>query len=212
MSTLSTSTIFFDLDDTLYPPQRGVWSEIGRRINRYMVERTGIPESEVDAVRRRYFTEFGTTCNGLVREHGVDPQEYYRFVHDIPLEKYLAPDHALRRMLQEMPQKKFIFSNADRDYILRVLSVLQVEEYFSGIVDIFSTGFVCKPVESAYRIAMRKAGSPPDRECMLVDDLLRNLPPARSLGWKTVLIHHPCPDGASDHQIDTIYQLPNLLD
>ncbi len=205
------TTIFFDLDDTLYPPERGVWGEIARRINRYMIERVGIPEPDVDALRRRYFAEYGITCNGLRREHGVDPQDFYRFVHDIPLADYLAPDPALRRMLQSMPQKKIVFSNADRAYIQRVLSILEVSDIFESIVDIFATDFACKPMDAAYRIASQKAGSPPPENCMLVDDLTRNLAPARGLGWTTVLVHHPAPEGAADHQIATVYQLADLL-
>src|SRR5512136_1242987 len=104
------SCIFFDVDDTLYPPERGVWNQIGLRINRYLVEKIGLPESEAETVRRRYFLEYGTTCNGLRAEHRVDPQEYYRFVHDIPLNQYLEPDPALQRMLDSLPQRKFIFS------------------------------------------------------------------------------------------------------
>jgi putative hydrolase of the HAD superfamily len=205
------TSIFFDLDDTLYPPQRGVWGEIARRINRYMVERVGVRESEVDSLRRRYFTEYGTACNGLRREHGVEPEDFYRFVHDIPLGEYLAPDPVLRRMLEGMPQKKIVFSNADRGHIQRVLSVLNVSDLFEEIVDIFATGFVCKPMDAAYRIAMQKAGSPPAESCMLVDDMPRNLPPAHELGWTTVLIHNPALDGSADHQIETIYQLSDLL-
>ncbi|MGB7537532.1 MAG: pyrimidine 5'-nucleotidase [Anaerolineales bacterium] len=212
MNSHPVTTIFFDLDDTLYPPQRGVWGEIARRINRYMIERVGIRELEVDALRRRYFTEYGTACNGLRHEHGVEPEDFYRFVHDIPLGEYLAPDPALRRMLEGMPQKKIVFSNADRAHIQRVLSVLNVSDLFEEIVDIFATGFACKPMDAAYRIAMRKAGSPPAECCMLVDDLPRNLQPAHGLGWTTVLIHNPAPDGSADHQIETIYQLSGLLD
>jgi putative hydrolase of the HAD superfamily len=206
------STIFFDLDDTLYPPERGVWGEIARRINRYMIERVGILEPDVDALRRRYFAEYGTTCNGLRREHGVDPQDFYRFVHDIPLADYLEPDPGLRRMLESMPQKKFVFSNADRAHIQRVLSILGVSDLFENIIDIFATGFACKPMDAAYRIASQKAGSPPPERCMLVDDLTRNLAPARGLGWTTVLVHNPAPEGSADHQIAAVYQLAKLLE
>ncbi len=211
MSPHSTACIFFDLDDTLYPPERGVWSQIGLRINRYLVEKVGIPESDAEALRRRYFTKYGTTLNGLRAEHHVDPQEYYRFVHDIPLEQYLDPDPTLRKMLEAIPQKKFIFSNADRAYIIRVLSVLGITDQFDGIVDIFATDFACKPMEAAYRIAIQKAGSPPVDRCMLVDDLPRNLQPARGLGWITVLVHTRSSDGSAHHQIESIYRLPDLL-
>ena len=210
MTPLSPACIFFDLDDTLYPPQRGVWNEIALRINRYLVERVGIRELEAEALRKRYFATYGTTLNGLRHEHAVDPQDYYAYVHDIPLDRFLAPDPALHRMLTSLPQKKFIFSNADHTYIRRVLSALEVEACFDGIVDIFATGFACKPMEESYRIALREAGSPPADRCVLVDDLPRNLLGARGLGWTTVLVHNQSAEDSAHYRIDTIYQLSDL--
>jgi pyrimidine 5'-nucleotidase len=211
MKPLSPSCIFFDLDDTLYPPERGVWREIAARINRYLEERIGIPESEVDDLRKRYFSTYGTVLNGLRAEHEVDPLDYSRYVHNVPLDQFLAPDPELRRMLESLPQKKFIFSNADRPYILRVLSRLDIEDCFQGIVDIFSTGFACKPMEAAYRMAIQLAGSPNAEECLLVDDLPRNLEPAMKLGMTAVLVHGKFPTRGGDYQIDTIYQLADLI-
>jgi pyrimidine 5'-nucleotidase len=211
MKPLSPSCIFFDLDDTLYPPERGVWREIAARINRYLEERIGIPESEVDDLRKRYFSTYGTVLNGLRAEHEVDPLDYSRYVHDVPLDQFLAPDPELRRMLESLPQKKFVFSNADRPYILRVLSRLDIEDCFQGIVDIFSTGFACKPMEAAYRMAIQLAGSPNAEECFLVDDLPRNLEPAMKLGMTAVLVHGKFPTRGGDYQIDTIYQLADLI-
>jgi putative hydrolase of the HAD superfamily len=211
MKPFSPTCIFFDVDDTLYPPERGVWQEIASRINRYLVERIGIPESEVDGLRKRYFSTYGTVLNGLRVEHEVDPLEYSQFVHNIPLERYLAPDPRLRRMLDSLPQKKYIFSNADRPYILRVLSTLDVADCFHGIVDIFSTDFACKPMESSYRIALQKAGSPEPEACVLVDDLPRNLEPAIKMGMTTVLVHTKFPTHSGNYQINTIYQLADLI-
>ena len=35
------TTLFFDLDDTLYPPSTGVWDAIGDRIDLYIQTRVG---------------------------------------------------------------------------------------------------------------------------------------------------------------------------
>jgi putative hydrolase of the HAD superfamily len=212
MKPLSPSCIFFDLDDTLYAPDRGVWRAITARINRYLVEQIRIPEAEVDDLRKKYFSAYGTTLNGLRAEYNVDPVEYSRFVHDVPLDHLLGPDPELRRMLESLPQKKFIFSNADRPYILRVLSRLEIADCFDGIVDIFSTGFACKPMEAAYRKAVELAGSPQAEGCLLVDDLPRNLEPAVKLGMTAVLVHGKNPVPGGNYQIDTIYELADLLE
>ena len=211
MDFISPECIFFDVDDTLYAPSRGVWAEIAARINRYLVERAGIPEPEVDALRKRYFSEYGTTLNGLRAERGVDTLDYYRFVHDIPLERLLEPDPALQKMLNSLPQKKYIFSNADRPYILRVLSRLGIADCFDGIVDIFSTDFACKPMAASYRIALQLAGSPPPEVCALVDDLPRNLKPAAEMGITAVLVGGKFPPSTEKYQIDSIHQLAEWI-
>ena len=41
-------------------------------------------------MREQYFVTFGTTLNGLRANHGVDPEEYLAFVHDIPLDRLLV--------------------------------------------------------------------------------------------------------------------------
>jgi len=117
----SITTLLFDLDDTLYHPSSGVWQAIGERINRFMAERVGIPAERVAALREQYFVTFGTTLNGLRANHGVDPEEYLAFVHDIPLDRLLAEDLQLQGMLALLPQRKVIFSNADRAHAQRVL-------------------------------------------------------------------------------------------
>ena len=114
-------------------------------------------------------------------------------------------------MLDALPQKKYVFSNADRPYILRVLSTLEIEKCFHGIVDIFSTNFACKPMDASYHLAMQMAGSPEPEECLLVDDLPRNLEPAMKLGMTTVLVHSKFPTRSGNYQIDTIYQLADLI-
>ena len=63
----------FDLDDTLYAAQCGLWAAIGERIDLFMVERLGLAPDSVVAQRRHYLETFGTTLNGLRREHALDP-------------------------------------------------------------------------------------------------------------------------------------------
>ena len=83
------STIFFDLDDTLYPNSTGLWHAIKERMNLYMSERMGILENEVPVLREQYFKMYGTTLRGLIERHNVDEQDFLAFVHDLPLKDYL---------------------------------------------------------------------------------------------------------------------------
>ena len=59
------STLFFDLDDTLYPASTGLWHAIKERMNMFMHERLCLPEAEIPALREQYFKTYGTTLRGL---------------------------------------------------------------------------------------------------------------------------------------------------
>jgi len=207
----SLTTLLFDLDDTLYPPSSGVWQAIGERINRFMAQRVGIPAERVAAVREQYFAAFGTTLNGLRANHGVDPEEYLAFVHDIPLDRLLAEDLQLQAMLARLPQRKVIFSNADRAHADRVLERLGVAHNFVQIIDIHSLGFINKPEPEAYQRALELLGTVTAQECAIIDDQLRNLLPPKALGMRTVWVNPAGGEPGADFHIRSILDLPACL-
>ncbi len=201
------TTIFFDLDDTLYPPATGLWEEIGARINQYMCEQLGFPPESVVAVREQYFHEYGTTLRGLQIHHGVDMDDYLAFVHDVPLERYLQPDPALRQILAGIQARKFIFTNADVNHANRVLQQRGLQGLFDGIIDIHVLAPYCKPMPEAFRLALQAAGNPDPATCLLIDDQPRVTRAARALGFHTALVHSSAPESA---EADVV--LPALMD
>jgi putative hydrolase of the HAD superfamily len=198
----------FDLDDTLYAAQCGLWSAIGDRIDRYLVERMGLPAENVRAVRREYFDTYGTTLNGLRAQHQVDPADYLAFVHDLPLENYIEPNPALDAMLARLPVEKVIFTNADAPHALRVVNRLGIAHHFQTIVDIQALAFASKPEPRAYQFVLNQLGAQAG-ECFFVDDSPRNLQPARFLGMLTVLVSPP-PITAKIARVD--YVIPSILE
>lgn len=189
----------FDLDDTLYPPGNGLWDEIGELINRFMIERVGIHPARVNDVRRQYYQTYGTSLRGLMMNYpGVSPDDYLAFVHDVDIRHYIKPNPALDEMLAALPGLKFIFTNADVNHAERVLASLGVARHFERIVDIRAMGFENKPLPQAYQALLRHINAQP-AECILVEDSLRNLHPAKALGMTTILVG----DGAtSDPAVD----------
>jgi putative hydrolase of the HAD superfamily len=196
----------FDLDDTLYAAGCGLWDAIGDRIERFMVERLGLPPAGVPALRRHYYQRFGTTLNGLRHEHQVDPHDYLAFVHDVPLAQYLEPSPALDQMLARLPLKKAIFTNADAAHALRVLEHLRIAHHFPVIVDIHTLAYANKPELGAYHQALRLLAAEAG-ECVFIEDSLRNLLPARQLGMLTVLLS-PAPRVAPA-EVDLV--IPHIL-
>jgi len=163
------STIFFDLDDTLYPASTGLWKAIKERMNLYMRDRMGIPENEVPALREKYFKEFGTTLRGLQAHHNVNVQDYLDFVHDLPLSDYLTPDPLQREIIASLPHRKLIFTNADINHARRVLSVLKLDDIFDTIIDVNEVAPYCKPMPESFAIAQELADEPDPRKCVMID-------------------------------------------
>ncbi|MCC7359112.1 MAG: pyrimidine 5'-nucleotidase [Anaerolineales bacterium] len=197
----------FDLDDTLYAAQSGLWTAIGDRIDRYLVEKVGLPADGVREQRRAWFEEYGTTLNGLRAERHVDSADYLAFVHDLPLDDYLQPNPALDAMLARLPVEKVIFTNADAPHALRVLDRLGVGRHFQAVFDIQALAFVNKPEPRAYQFVLDHLGAA-GPECFFVDDAPRNLQPARMLGMHTILIS-PAPVSARLARVDAV--IDNIL-
>ncbi|HEX2989388.1 MAG TPA: hypothetical protein VHO49_01860, partial [Anaerolineales bacterium] len=110
------STLFFDLDDTLYPSSSGLWHAIKERMTRYMLERMAIPEADVPLLREQYFKMYGTTLRGLQERHNVDTEDYLAYVHDVPLTEFLKPDPVVREVIASLPTRNLVFTNADANH------------------------------------------------------------------------------------------------
>lgn len=181
-------TVFLDLDDTLYPNTSGVWEAIGERINLYMHEKVGIPVGRVAALRDQYFRAYGTTLNGLMLHHHVDPGDYLGYVHQVPIEEMIQPDPELQHTLRSLPQRKVVFTNASSEHAERVIRALGLEGAIDQVVDILALQMVNKPRPESFLKAMALSGETEAAACVTVDDAVRNLMTASSLGMTTVLV------------------------
>jgi putative hydrolase of the HAD superfamily len=181
------TTLFFDLDDTLYPNSSGLWQAIKARINLYMVERLGIPEKDAPALRESYFKMYGTTLRGLQARHNVDAQDFLAFVHDLPLTEYITPDPTQREIVASLPGRKLIFTNADAAHARRVLAALNLSDLFEAVVDIHAVAPYCKPMPESFAIAQELAGEPDPRKCVVIDDLPRTTRAALEAGMASIL-------------------------
>lgn len=205
------STFFFDLDETLYPHNSGVWEAIAGRINRYMIERMQLQPDQAVSIREKYFREYGTTLRGLQANHNVDMDEYLAFVHDVPINRFLHANPELRTVIQGMPVRKFIFTNADANHVRRVLEAVGLQGLFDGIIDVHVIAPFCKPMPEAFELALRAAGSPDPRSCVLLDDQRRITRAARRLGMHTILVGETVAGEDADSALGNLTGLPGLL-
>ncbi len=181
------TTLFFDLDDTLYPNSNGLWQAIKARINLYMIERLGISENDAPALREQYFKMYGTTLRGLQTRHNVNTDEFLAFVHDLPLQDFLTPNPTQRDIIASLPSRKLIFTNADANHARRVLTALQLDDLFDSIVDIHAVSPYCKPMPESFAIAQELADEPDPRKCVMIDDLPRTTRAALNAGMASIL-------------------------
>lgn len=179
----------FDFDLTLYGyDEEQILSALDRNISRYVMKRLELSESAADALRREYWEIYGTTLNGLRALHGVKPEEYFDFIHsgeDLVAPRF-APDK--RDMLLQLPGKRWVFTNARRDWAERGLHSMGLAECFEGILDIELFDWKSKPDPSIYAAVEHQLGAS-GSDLVLVDDRAANLAPARQLGWRTVFVH-----------------------
>jgi pyrimidine 5'-nucleotidase len=205
------TTLFFDLDDTLYPSSTGLWMAIKERMILYMRERMGIPENDVPVLREQYFKMYGTTLRGLQARHNVDAQDYLAFVHDLPLKDYLRPNPTQREIIASLPGRKLIFTNADVPHARRVLAALQLDDLFGGIVDVNAVAPYCKPMPESFAIAQEIANEPDPRKCVVIDDLPRTTRAALEAGMASILYGTDEPTAEASGVFTDWNQLPILL-
>jgi putative hydrolase of the HAD superfamily len=186
----------FDLDNSLYPPSCDLFALIDIRMGEFIQRLIGCGPEEARRVQKAHFLEHGTTLAGLMREHGVDPHEFLDFVHDIDLAR-LAADPALVAALDRLPGRKFIFTNADEGHATRVLDRLGLANAFDGMHDIHAMQYLPKPNPPAYAALCERHAIDPKR-ALFVDDMARNLAPAKALGMVTVWLDNGSEKGGHD--------------
>ncbi|MBI1876868.1 MAG: pyrimidine 5'-nucleotidase [Chloroflexi bacterium] len=202
--------ILFDLDETLYPRESGLMAAITERILQFMIQKVGIPADDVLEKKRSYNQQHGTALRGLMHEFQIDPAEYLAFVHDLKLNDFLRASPPLAQMLQEIPLRKVVFTNADRPHAERVLNVLRVRPHFDRIIDIVALNYTNKPDPLAYKQALSLLRVSGER-CIMVDDTPRNLIPAKDLGMTTILVDGTGPAIAIDYAVPTVFHVGPIL-
>jgi putative hydrolase of the HAD superfamily len=204
-------TILFDLDETLYPKTTGIMDEIRTLILDYIRTRLNLSPEEADALRKQYFVTYGTTMRGLQVNNHIDPDDYLDYVHNIPLERYLKPNRDLEAVLASLPQDKVVFTNASREHAENVLALLGVRSHIDRIVDVRDMDYKSKPQPEAYRRICDLLGVRPE-QCLLVEDNVRNLCPAKALGMLTVLVDGSQTDDCVDFTVQCIEEIGYVVE
>jgi len=176
----------FDLDNTLYPRTCNLFAQIDTRITSYVMDVTKLDFAAARALQKSYYRDFGTTLNGLMQRHAIDPDHFLNTVHAIDYSP-VDPHPALIDAIRALPGRKFILTNGDTGHARSVLGRLGGDDIFEHVHDIRAMTYVPKPHQAAYDGFLALYGIDPTRAVMF-DDLEKNLVVPHDVGMATVQV------------------------
>jgi putative hydrolase of the HAD superfamily len=179
-------TWVFDLDNTLYPHHVNLWQQVDERIRDYIAGFLQIPPEQAFRVQKDYYKRYGTSMRGLMTEHGMAPDDFLDYVHQID-HSPLQPDAALARAIEKLRGRKLILTNGTRRHAQAVLARLELEHHFDDVFDIVAAELEPKPSPQTYARFLLTHAVDPLRAAMF-EDLARNLAVPHGLGMTTVLV------------------------
>ena len=180
-------TWIFDLDNTLYPPDAGLYPQLTVRVLSWMRDHLHLSDEQIRALQERYLDQHGATLAGLVREYDVDAADFLDFVHRIDYSG-VVPNPALASAIATLSGQRLIHTNGSATHARNVLVRLGVSEnLFAGIFDLADAGYVAKPERPAFDALVSRFGLEPS-SCCFIEDSLRNLETAHAMGMTTLLV------------------------
>ncbi|MHA1565810.1 MAG: pyrimidine 5'-nucleotidase [Alphaproteobacteria bacterium] len=183
---LAQADWLFDLDNTLYRASAALFEQVSARINSFVADYLDLDSAAAYVVQKTLLREHGSTMRGLMTRHGVVPEVFMDFVHDIDY-GVLESDERLGRALASLPGRKLVFTNASVPHAEAVLERLGIANAFEAIFDIAAADYLPKPSASAYDKIVTLYDLDP-RNAVMVEDMARNLQPAAAMGMATVWI------------------------
>ncbi|MHA6287468.1 pyrimidine 5'-nucleotidase [Maricaulis sp. CAU 1757] len=176
----------FDLDNTLYPSDAPVMSQVEAKMTEYVARLTGLELGEARTLQKSYWRQYGTTLNGLMANHEINHREFLDFVHDIDT-GVIVPDPQLVKQISALPGTRLVYTNGSLRHAERILDRLGMTHLFSDVFDVEAAGFVPKPNRAGFdRFNARFAI--PAAQTSFFEDSERNLKTAHELGYTTVLV------------------------
>src|SRR6188768_1365654 len=179
-------TWVFDLDNTLYPHHLNLWQQVDGRIRDYIAKFLDIAHDEAFRLQKDYYRRYGTSMRGLMTEHGMKPDDFLDFVHEID-HSPLEPNPALGSALESLSGRKLILTNGTRKHADAVMRRLDIHGHFEDVFDIVAAELEPKPLAQTYDRFLARHGVDPARAAMF-EDLARNLAVPHALGMATVLV------------------------
>lgn len=186
-------TWVFDLDNTLYPARCNLFAQVDERMGAFISEFLKVDLAEARRIQKLYYVEHGTTLNGLMKEHGMQPDDFLAYVHDIDV-SMVDPAPELGKAIDRLKGRKVILTNGSLSHAHNVTERLGISGHFDAVYDIAALGFEPKPRATAYDRFLALSGTEPMRAAIF-EDIARNLEVPHMLGMTTVWVRPGPPPG-----------------
>jgi putative hydrolase of the HAD superfamily len=185
-------TWVFDLDNTLYPASCRLFDQMDVKMGEFVSELLDMDYAAAKLHQKSLYYKHGTTLRGLMLDHGVKPEGFLDYVHNID-HSAVAANPKLDHALQQLAGRKIIFTNGTVAHAEKVLNRLGIADHFNDIYDIIAADYIPKPDAAPYQKFVKDYHVMPKSSAMF-EDIARNLEVPHALGMTTVLITSP------DHQ------------
>ena len=183
------STVWvFDLDDTLHDASAHIFPVMNGAMTKFIQDSLAMDEQAADQLRKHYWKVYGATLKGLMRHHATNPHHFLFETHQFPdLHERVILTKRLRHLLLSLKGRKVIFTNAPRNYAIRVLEIIGIADIFELIFSVESTQFHAKPSVRGFQGLLKTIRAKPS-DCIMLEDNLAALMTAKRLGMKTIWI------------------------
>ena len=165
--------ILFDLDGVLYQDLESVFGQVSKKMTEYISKKLDLDLKKAKELQTSYFHKYNTSLNGLMIHHDIKPEEFLKYVHNIDL-SFMKKDLILRKELENLNLKKFIFTNGSKEHANNITTHLGINDLFNGLFDIVDAEFSPKPTAKAFDLMVKKLKIIP-KETLYIEDIAKNL-------------------------------------
>ena len=177
----------FDLDNTLYDINLGLFKKISNRITDFIMSKYSLDIDQAKKIQKEYYLKYGLTLRGLIVEKKLEPEEFLDYVHDVEHPELKKNDQLISK-IRILEGKKIIFTNATSKHAKKILKILELEDDFDQIIDIKDLEYIPKPDKRSYKKLLECLNLNKENldKTIFFEDTVKNLIPAKELGITTV--------------------------
>ena len=177
----------FDLDNTMYDINLGLFKKISNRITDFIMSKYSLDIDQAKKIQKEYYLKYGLTLRGLIVEKKLEPEEFLDYVHDVEHPELKKNDQLISK-IRILEGRKIIFTNATSKHAKKILKILELEHDFDQIIDIKDLEYIPKPDKRSYKKLLECLNLNKENldKTIFFEDTVKNLIPAKELGITTV--------------------------